>query len=109
MRSKRSDEAYILIDHRNSPGISQEFIASHGLNAPAVGSGEVLESAIVVCHGCGADVILNPNRSRPREWCMQHDAYLCDRCALMRKLTGSCIPLKKRLSDLFERFIRRSN
>jgi hypothetical protein len=106
MFSKRSNEAYVLIDHRNSPGISQEFVASHGLDVPAVGAGQVFESAIAVCHGCGADIILNPNRTREREWCMEHDAYLCDGCALRRKLTGSCVPLQKKLSDVFNRLSR---
>jgi hypothetical protein len=101
MRTKRTNEAYVLIDHRNSPGISQEFVHKNRLDAPAVGSGQVFESAIVVCHCCGGDIILNPNRSRQREWCMVHDAYLCDRCALTRKLTGECVPLQKKLFDIF--------
>lgn len=106
MRSKRSDEGCVLIDHRNSPGISAEFIKANNLDAPAVGAGQVFESSIVVCHGCGRDIILNPNRSREREWCREHDAYLCDGCGLTRKLTGSCVPLKKRLADLFNRLTR---
>jgi hypothetical protein len=106
MRTKRSDEAVILIDHRNSPGISQEFVQRNRLDVPAVGAGQVFESAITVCHSCGGDVILNPNRSRDREWCMVHDAYLCDRCALRRKLTGSCIPLRQKLVELFNRLTR---
>jgi len=106
MRTKRSNEAYVLIDHRNSPGISQEFVRANGLDTPAVGAGQVFESAIAVCHSCGADIILNPNRTRGREWCMEHDAYLCDRCALRRKLTGSCVPLQKKLLDLFQLLTR---
>jgi len=106
MRSKRADEAYILIDHRNSPGISQEFIRANNLDAPVVGAGQVFESAITVCHSCGGDVILNPNRSRDREYCMVHDAYLCDRCSLRRRLTGSCVPLRQQLYEMFNRLTR---
>ena len=106
MRTKRSNEAYVLIDHRYSPGISQEFVAANKLDVPAVGAGQVFESAIAVCHACGADIILNPNRTRQREWCMEHDAYLCDRCALRRKLTGTCVPLRKKLEELFQTFSR---
>lgn len=104
--NKRSNEAYILIDHRNSPGVSPEFIAQNKLDAPAVGAGKVFESAMVMCHSCGGSVILNPNRSRGREWCMQHDAYLCDRCALMRKITGICTPLKQKLDGIFTKLLR---
>ena len=103
MFSKRSQEGYVLIDHRNSPGISHEFVRANNLDVPAVGAGQVFESAISVCHACGGDIILNPNRSRPREWCMEHDAYMCDRCALTRRLTGSCVPLQKRMWDIFKR------
>jgi hypothetical protein len=103
MQSKRSAEAYVLIDHRNSPGISAEFVSAHNLDAPAVGAGQVFESAITVCHSCSGDIILNPQRTRQREWCREHDAYLCDRCAFTRKLTGSCVPFRKKLDDLFRR------
>lgn len=106
MTSKRAQEGYLLIDHRNSPGITPEFIRDHKLDAPAVGAGKVLETALTVCHCCGGDVILNPNRSRPREWCMKHDAYMCDNCAMLRKITGSCIPLKQRLFNIFEKISR---
>lgn len=106
MKTKRSNEAYILIDHRNSPGISQEFVRANNLDTPAVAGGQVFESAVVVCHGCQADVVLNPNRTREREWCYTHDAYLCDRCALMRKLTGSCVPFWKKIETLFNRLTK---
>lgn len=106
MRTKRSNEAYLLIDHRNSPGISQEFVQKNNLDVPVVGAGAVFETAMAICHCCGADIVLNPNRTRAREWCMEHDAYMCDRCALTRKLTGSCVSLRKKLDDLFQRLIR---
>jgi hypothetical protein len=106
MRNKRSQEAYLLIDHRNSPGITAEFMQKNKIDGPAVGKGTYFESAMTVCHCCQADIVLNPNRSRDREWCMQHDAYLCDRCALTRRLTGSCVPLKQRIADIFNRLIK---
>lgn len=103
MSSKRSQEGYVLIDHRNSPGITPEFLAANRIDAPAVGAGQVFESALSVCHGCGAQIILNPNRSRPREWCMVHDGYLCDSCAVTRKLTGSCVPLRERMYRIYKK------
>jgi hypothetical protein len=106
LRTKRSNEAYLLIDHRNSPGISQEYIQANKLDAPAVGAGQMFESAIAICHCCAGDIILNPGRTREREWCMEHDAYMCDRCAMMRKLTGSCVPLAKRLQNIFNKLAR---
>lgn len=107
-KRSKSKEAYLLIDHKNSPGISEEFARQHNLPGPAVGAGKVFESAISVCHCCTGDIILNPNRSRPREWCMKHDAYLCDGCALVRRLTGDCVPIKERMARIYKRLTGRN-
>lgn len=103
MKTKRSDEAYVLIDHRNSPGISQEFIQANGLDAPAVAAGTILESAMVVCGHCGTDVILRPERTREREWCWNCDKYICDNCGILKKLGESCSPLQARLQSIYKR------
>jgi hypothetical protein len=101
MRTKRSREAYILIDHRNSPGITPEFMEANGLTGPAVGGGKSFESAMYVCCGCGADVIMNPNRSREREWCWSCDGYMCDGCGALRKLGHPHKPLKQKMAEAY--------
>jgi hypothetical protein len=108
MLSKRSQEAYILIDHRNSPGISPEFVRANGLDAPAVGAGQTFESAMVVCHCCQADVVLNPNRTRERAWCWKHDAYTCDNCAAAQKAGAECVPAEKRYEQIWDKINRGS-
>lgn len=102
MRTKRSAEGYVLIDHRNSPGITPEFIRANNLDAPAVGAGQVFESALNVCGHCGADVILNPKRTREREWCFTCDKYICDGCGASRKLGIKCVSYNQRLDDVFD-------
>lgn len=101
MHSKRAQEGYLLIDHRNSPGLTPEFVRDNNLPGPAVGAGRTFESALCVCKHCGADVILNPNRSREREWCSQCDAYICDNCALRRKLGAPHVPMAQFLAEMF--------
>jgi hypothetical protein len=104
MKTKRSSEAYILIDHRNSPGISPEFMRANRLNGPAVGSGKTLETAMIVCHACGCDVIINPKRTRVRPWCRVHDAYLCDNCDANRAAAGGvCVPLAQKIEQLWKK------
>lgn len=105
MRTKRSREAYLEIDHRESPGLTREIMRANGLTGPVVGKGEHFKSAMVVCCGCQRDVILNPNRSRDREWCYACDSYMCDDCALVKKLTGVHTPAKLK----FERSVRRTS
>jgi len=107
MKTKRSQEAYVLIDHRNSPGISLEFMHANKLDGPAVGAGKTFESAMAVCSHCGGDVILRPDRSRPREWCWSCDAYICDGCALVRKLGAPHRPLRQVLAEAYEQIIRK--
>lgn len=106
MFSKRQREAEILIDHRNSPGISEEFIRKNNLDAPAVRGGQTFESAVIVCHHCQRDVILNPNRSRERGWCWNCDHYICDLCEAARKAGAECRPFIARLESAYNSFMR---
>ena len=95
--SKRSLEGYAEINHSDSPGISPEYLHRNGItNAPAVGRGQCFKSALVVCHCCQRDIILNPDRSRERAYCMVHDAYLCDECGAAQKAGALCIPFSQR-------------
>lgn len=87
MKSKRSKEAYIMIDHTNSPGLTAEFAVANDLPCGVVGS-RMMESAMVVCHICSADIILGGDRSRMMAYCPRHDAYSCDNCVKTEHETG---------------------
>lgn len=78
--SKRKFEGCIIVDHRDSPGLTPE--QTHG-RGPAVGKGQFYESATVCCVHCQRVVILNPLRTRPRSYCQKCDDYQCDTCALL--------------------------
>lgn len=72
-------EGYISVDHRASPGLPDN---------PLLGEGTLFEAATMHCAHCGTVVIMNPNRTRDREWCTQCDKYICDNCGVSRKDTG---------------------
>lgn len=97
-------EGYLLIDNRDSPGVSADLLHQAGKLglAPVVPSGATFESATVTCAHCNAVVILNPNRTRPRGYCAKCDAYVCDTpaCGL------ECRPFKKLLDELQEQASR---
>lgn len=76
--SKRKFEGCIIIDHRESPGITPAQAQGHG---PAVGKGQLYESATVQCVHCQRIVILNPLRTRARHYCAKCDDFQCDLCA----------------------------
>lgn len=79
MFSKRSLEGYLLVDHRDSPGIEDQI---------GCGGGRLFEVATYSCCGCQRGIIKNPDRSRARNYCRAHDKYMCDGCALTYKVTG---------------------
>ena len=88
MFSKRALEGVLVVDHRNSPGLTDADLLSAGLDPrthPHVGKGAFYESATITCAHCQAIVILNPQRSRPRNYCAHCDHYVCDlpQCVLM--------------------------
>jgi hypothetical protein len=103
MRSKRDQTGEILIDHTFSPGITEDWANEVGLPdfVPVVGPGKRFETGVKACGHCGADVILNPQRTREREWCMGCDRYICDACGYQKKLGRSCKTLQQTLEELF--------
>ena len=100
MRTKRSHEGYMMLDHRASPGVvgSDHFLP--------VGEGQQFEAPTYTCSHCGTIVIVNPDRTRAREWCSGCDHYICDRCGGVKKATGVCKTLAQTFDEL-ELTIRR--
>ena len=101
MFNQRSRRGYVLIDHSNSPGVSAEAVRRSGISAPAVGAGQMFESATMTCAHCNAIVILNPDRSRPRGFCRKCAHYVCD----SPFCNSECRPFKRLLDD-YERATR---
>lgn len=98
MKSKRSLEGYLLIDHRNSPGIPDWMARRAGI--PAKG---LFEAAIITCAHCQTGVVLNPQRTRERAYCAKCDRYLCDTCGAIMGQTKECRSMARRLDELQER------
>ena len=91
MHSKRSLEGYLVIDHRESPGvrpedIPQAVIEKYGM-PPIVGKGQFYESATLSCVHCQAVVILNQLRTRARHHCARCHDYTCDRPSCILECT----------------------
>lgn len=103
MFSKREHEGYLLIDHRESPGITQEQAAQAGKDTLAVGKGVKFESATINCSHCSVLVVIRPERTRARGYCSKCDHYVCDPCETNRVLTGQCTCLQWRLDEFYKR------
>lgn len=92
-------EGYLLIDNRESPGVSEGLIHQSGKDAPFVRAGQMFESATVSCSHCQRIVILNPDRTRPRGYCRKCDAYICDSPGC----NAECNPFEKVIAEFIER------
>jgi hypothetical protein len=82
--SKTSHEGYLMVDHRASPGMSEEFARQNGLDPRFCREGAVYETATIGCPHCGSVVIKNPFRVRERAHCIKCDKYICDFCEMAR-------------------------
>lgn len=113
MKSKRSHEGYLLMNHRDSPGLSPDFLvaASQRSSAPplpaAAGRG-LFEAPTITCSHCQKVVVINPVRNRDRAYCAKCDHYLCDDpCGLDYKISGGvCRSYQQLTETLYERAIK---
>jgi hypothetical protein len=84
-----NDDGYIMIDHRASPGMPEDVLRQAGIDMPAVGEGQVMECAIMVCRHCQQPYIRNPARARERASCMKCGGkYICDLCEFESRQPG---------------------
>lgn len=106
MRTERKREGYLLIDHRNSPGVTPEFLSKMGVDpALAVAGGKTFEASTLNCVHCGTTVVLNPARTRERARCWRCNKYMCDKCAKVDSTLLKCEPLEKQIDEAGNRAV----
>ena len=98
MPSKRSHEGYLLIDHRAGPGISAEQAARAGL--PPGSHCGIFEAPTYTCRHCQRVVVINPLRTRDREYCPGCNHYICDDCGRVRSHTGRCLTFEQAMYEM---------
>ena len=100
MKSKRSYEGELFIDHRYSPGISEELVRK--TNLPSGAGQGVFEAPTFTCSHCQTVVVLNPLRNRERAWCRYCDHYICDDCGGILARTRECKTYTQFLEEIQE-------
>jgi hypothetical protein len=80
MFSQKSREGYILLDHRASPGFTEEQARTLNLPYEQTKEGAMFEAASLTCAHCKCAVIKNPLRTRERAHCFKCNHYICDLC-----------------------------
>lgn len=101
MPTKRSHEGYLIIDHRNSPGISGAMVNAIDASLPLSAGHGFFESATYTCSHCTRIVIMNPLRTRERGYCPACDHYVCDLCESVRLVKG-CKTFKQIVEEIKE-------
>ena len=105
MKSKRSHEGVILLDHSASPGIPDQALPGM---PPRSGRGK-FEAPCYTCSHCQKVVMVNPLRNRDRAWCKKCDHYICDNCGGILAATGVCRTWKQLLDQIQESASRAEN
>lgn len=100
MRTQKSREGYVMIDHRASPGLPADVARAQGLDPGLVGEGKLFECASLTCKHCKCSVVKNPLRTRARPHCYECDHYICDLCHFETTLPGYVhAPYEKKVDD----------
>jgi len=88
--TKKSRDGYLMIDHRDSPGITRDEAVKAGGMCLPIPKGTLFEAATYMCPKCQKMVIRNPDRDRSRGYCRKCDRDVCDHCAVQLKLNHTC-------------------
>lgn len=104
MKSKRSNEGYLFVDHRNSPGLTEAQTVAAG--RPATAARGLFEAPTYTCSHCQYVVVMNPNRQRERAYCSKCDHYVCDGCGALKAMTGACLPMEKVFDEAMEQHVQ---
>ncbi len=86
--SKKSQEGYLMVDHRASPGISEEEARLSGFDPRFCGEGKLFETATMTCAHCKVAVVKSPLRTRARPHCFKCNHYICDLCEFKAAQSG---------------------
>jgi len=104
--SERRYEGYLMLDHHESPGVSDETIKQINGNTNAklpTGAGHGLfELATFSCSHCPNVVYIHPLRNRPRGHCFTCHKRLCDSCDEKKALGLKCKTYKQQMDELQE-------
>jgi hypothetical protein len=86
MPSSLKQMGYFFLDHRASPGFTEDEARAVGYDPKLVGGGRVYEADTLTCSHCKSVVIKNHLRQRERNFCVSCYHYICDGCAYLSTL-----------------------
>ena len=104
MKSLRSNEGQITLDHRNSPGMGEAALAEAGLPLNA-GRG-YFQAPTYTCHHCQKLCVVRLPRNTELPYCAGCDHHICGTCGQRRAAGLACKPFKQLVDDYLEGIAR---
>lgn len=101
IKSKQRHEGYLLVDNSAGPGVPDSIIPDKYSHLRGIGRGKQ-EIATYTCSHCHDVILMNPWRTRPRNWCKVCDHYICDRPGC----NSGCKPLNDVFDQLREDIVQ---
>jgi hypothetical protein len=77
---------YFFLDHRASPGLTEQQARQAGYDPSLVREGKVFEADSLTCSHCQSVVIKSHFRQRERAKCVKCNHYICDGCHYLTTL-----------------------
>jgi hypothetical protein len=74
------DGGSVIIDHRDSPGLTAEQARLAGYDPKHCGEGAYYEAGTLTCKHCKSVVVKNKFRVRERAFCGKCSGFICDAC-----------------------------
>lgn len=91
------DGGYLMLDNRNNQGMSEEATIKAGL--PIIAQSGLFEASTITCNHCNVIVVINPERTRERPFCVKCNHYICDKCKSIQVVTGECRTMAQVLDE----------
>lgn len=80
LKSLKRHEGYLMVDHRAGGGLTEQQAILSGYDPKHCRAGRLFEAITNTCSHCGGAWVINPLRTREREYCKSCDHYICDGC-----------------------------
>lgn len=109
MSSLRRHEGYLLIDSRNTPGLPDDILQKAVPGAPSYAGRTMFETPTYTCSHCCRVVVMNPLRTRERDYCPGCDHYVCDSCGTIRRQLGRCRTFKQIVEETQEQAVQQQS
>ena len=97
---------YLFVDHRASPGMTEDQARFNGYDPGLAKEGRVFEADTLTCAHCRGIVVKNMDRTRERAHCHKCNHYICDGCEyLSRQPDYVHTPFVAKMEADFERVL----